>query len=254
MHVVVTGASSGIGHAIAQRFAATPGAKLTLVARRQAALDTLAADLSCPTHVVARDLSDLAHASDWLAAAQSALGPVDVLINNAGVQVIGDTASIDIDEGERSLRLNLLTPLRLTRAVLPDMIARGHGTIVDIASMAAIAPTPRMTYYNASKAALAAASEALRGELRPTGVHVVTVYPGIIPATEMGEKGLAAYAPSKLVALQPTGTPTTLADLIHRAVTRRRPRVIYPRLNAFARHFPNTTRWLMDRFTPALRT
>ena len=63
--------------------------------------------------------------------AEAALGPIDILINNAGVQVIGDTASIDVDEGERSIRLNLLTPLRLTRAVLPGMIARGDGTIVD---------------------------------------------------------------------------------------------------------------------------
>ncbi len=253
MHVVITGASSGIGHALARRFAQTPEAKLTLVARRRPALESLAADLSCPHHIVCCDLSDLDHATDWLSAAEAALGPIDVLIHNAGVQVIGDTAHIDVDQGERSIRLNLLTPLRLTRAVLPGMIARGRGTLVDIASMAAIAPTPRMTYYNASKAALAAASEALRGELRTTGVHVVTVYPGIIPDTEMGEKGLATYAPSKLLALQPTGTASTLADLIHRAVRRRQPRVIYPRVNAFARHFPNATRWFMDRFTPPLR-
>jgi short-subunit dehydrogenase len=252
MHVVVTGASSGIGRAIAVRYAAG-GADLTLVARRKERLEELAAEVSTKCHVVAADLSTPETATDWIAGAEKALGPIDVLVNNAGVQVIAPTAEVDVEYGEMSLRLNLLTPLRLTRAVLPSMIERGAGAIIDVASMAAIAPTPFMTYYNASKAGIAAASEALRGELRGTGVHVVTVYPGIIPSTDMGEKGLAKFEHSSMLGLQPTGTPEKLADLIHRAVERRHARVIYPRMNVFARWFPSTTRWLMDRFTPNLR-
>lgn len=250
MHVVVTGASSGIGAAIARRFA-VEGAKLTLVARRRGKLEELADEMN-EAHVVAHDLSEPEKATAWIAEAQEAQGPIDVLVNNAGVQLIAPTASVDVERGEMSLRLNVFAPLRLTRAVLPGMIERGRGAIVDIASMAALAPTPRMTYYNASKGALAAASEALRGELRGTGVHVVTVYPGIIPDTDMGELGLAAYQPSRMLALQPTGTTTKLADLVVQAVDRKKPRVIYPRMNAFARWFPGTTRWLVDTFTPPL--
>lgn len=84
-------------------------------------------------------------------------------------------------------------------------------------------------------------------------MHVVTVYPGIIPTTDMGAKGLASYEPSRALALQPTGTTEELADLVHRAVMRRRPRVIYPRINTLARWFPGTTRYVMDRFAPTIR-
>ena len=252
MHVVVTGASSGIGRAIALRYA-QDGADLTVVARRQDRLEELAAEVATRCYVVTKDLSILETASDWIAGAEAELGPIDVLVNNAGIQVIGATAEVDVERGEMSVRVNLLTPLRLTRAVLPSMMARRQGCIVDIASMASLAPTPCMTYYNASKAGLAGASEALRGELAGTGVHVVTVYPGIIPSTDMGEKGLSTYEHSSLLAMQPTGTTEQLAELIHRAVRRRRARVIYPRLNVVARWFPGTTRWLMDRFTPKLR-
>jgi short-subunit dehydrogenase len=253
MHVVVTGASSGIGEAIARRFAET-GAELTLVARRRERLEKLASTLETRCHVVQCDLADCEQAADFLPAAEEALGPVDVLVNNAGVQVIGSTATIDVEQGEQSLRVNLLSPLRLTRAVLPSMLARAQGCIVDIVSMAALAPTPGMTYYNASKAGLAAASEALRGELSGSGVHVVTVYPGIIPTTAMAAEGLSRYEPSRLLGMQPTGSPGKLAALVERAVRKRQPRVIYPRMNAFARWFPGTTRWLMDGFTPKLRS
>lgn len=252
MHVAITGASAGIGEAIARRFA-RDGASLTLVARREERLKALSEALGVECFVRSRDLSDLDRATDWLEPAQEALGPIDVLVNNAGIQVVGPTADIDVERGEQSLRVNVMAPMRLTRAVLPSMLSRGSGCIVDIASMASLAPTPGMFYYNASKGALAAASEALRGELRGTGVHVVTVYPGIIPTTDMGQQGLQKYERSRMLELQPTGTVEQLAELVHRAVLRRRARVIYPRMNAAARWFPGPTRWLMDHFTPPLR-
>jgi short-subunit dehydrogenase len=133
------------------------------------------------------------------------------------------------------------------------MIRRGAGTIVDIASMAALAPTPGMTHYNAAKGGLAAASEALRGELAGTGVHVVTVYPGIIASTAMARTAMAKYGPSRAISMFPTGTEEVLAALVHRAVRRRQARVIYPRSGALSRWFPGTTRWLVDRLTPKLK-
>jgi short-subunit dehydrogenase len=133
------------------------------------------------------------------------------------------------------------------------MIARGEGAIVDVASMAALAPTPFMMGYNATKAGLAGGSESLRAELRRTGVHVVTVYPGPID-TPMGRGGYAAYEPSLSARATPMGTVEPLARLVRRAIERRRARVIYPRVYAITRWFPGTTRYFLDHFTPPPRT
>ncbi len=249
MHVLITGASSGIGEAIAREYA-TVGATLTIVARRREKLEALAADTGA--HVVVQDLGVPADAPACVVAAQEANGPVDVLINNAGIQIVGPTASVDCDAGEKLLRLNVHTPLRLIRAVLPGMLERESGTIVNIASMAALAAIPGMTYYNASKGALANASEALHGELLNSPVNVVTVYPGVLPTTEMGEYGWKSMEDSWMKVLQPQGTPEGLAALIRRGVDKKKARVIYPRINALARSFPGATRWLMDRLAPAL--
>lgn len=251
MHIAITGASSGIGAALARELATIPGARLTLVARRRPLLEALAASLpGAAARVLQHDLADPARAAGWIAAAEAANGPIDVLVNNAGVQVVGPTASIDVEKAEEMLRVDLHSPLRLTRAVLPAMLARRSGVIVDVSSMAALAPTPGMTWYNAAKAGLAAASEALRGELRGTGVHVVTVYPGVIAETDMAQAALQKYARSRMVSAQPVGTAAGLAVLVRAAIEKRQPRVIYPRVNTLARHFPAATRWLLDRFTP----
>lgn len=166
--------------------------------------------------------------------------------------MVGPTATLDVAECEHMLDVDLKAPLRLTLAALPKMLARGSGTIVDVASMAALAPTPGMTYYNAAKAGLAAASEALRGELRGSGVHVVTVYPGIIASTEMAQASMQKYAESKIMP-HLGGDVDVLAALTLRAIERRQARVIYPRFGALARWFPGITRWLMDRVTPKFR-
>lgn len=252
MHIVITGASSGIGAAYARAFAKA-GHTLTLVARRRELLEKLAAELPTRTFLVTQDLSKLDGIGDFLVKAEAELGPVDVLVNNAGVQVVGPTVSLDVVECERMLDVDLKAPLRLTLAVLPGMLDRGIGTIVDVSSMAGLAPTPGMTYYNAAKAGLAAASEALRGELRHTGVHVVTVYPGIIASTEMAQASMQKYAESKLMPYL-GGDVDVLARLTLRAIERSEARVIYPRFGTFARMFPGITRWIMDRITPGFRS
>jgi len=252
MHVVVTGASSGIGEAIALEYLKR-GDRVTLVARRRDRLDKLASSTSSDrTHVVQADLGDPAVAFSWLEGAEKAMGPIDVLVNNAGIQIVRGVLDTKWEDAERLLVLDLHTPLRLTQVVLQRMIPRRSGTIVDIASMAAIAPTPGMFFYNAAKAGLAAASEGLRAELRPHGVHVVTVYPGPV-TSDMEAAGRAAYEATAASRVAPTGSPAVLARLIARAVASRRPRVVYPRLYAFARHFPNATRWALDALTPRLK-
>jgi short-subunit dehydrogenase len=251
MHVAITGASAGIGEALVRAYAAR-GASVTLVARRRDRLDQIAADVGGKTFVVAADLADVARATDWLAPAEKELGPIDILINNAGVQHIEPTEEADCEKGEMLLRLNVHTPMRLTRAVLPAMLARRSGCIVDVSSMAALAPVPGMFYYNAAKGGIANASEALRGELRGTGVHVLTVYPGPVD-TDMGRAGFAKYEPTLAARLSPEGTADGLARLVLRAVDRRRPRVIYPRLYGIVMWFPWLSRWVSVRASPPLK-
>ncbi len=252
MHVLVTGASSGIGEAIAREYLER-GASVTLVARRRDRLETIAAAAPAGrTLVIAADLSDHERVPAVIAEAEGALGPIDVLVNNAGVQIVGPTQYTDWAAGEQVLRVNVLAPLRMTLAVLPGMIARKRGCIVDVSSMAALAPTPGMFFYNASKGALAAASEGLRAEIAPHGVHVVTVYPGPV-TSDMETAARTAFEPSTAVERVPTGTPVGLARLVVAAVEQRQARVIYPRVYALSRHFPGATRWFVDRFAPALK-
>lgn len=246
MHVVVTGASSGIGEAIARAYGAR-GASVTLIARREERLRQLADTLPGSSHVAPVDLLDLDAATEWIEAAEAKLGPIDVLVNNAGMQIVDPFTETESVDGERVIRLDLLAPMRLSRAILPAMLARGRGTIVDLVSLAAIAPTPYMAYYNAAKGGYGAFSEGLRGELRGTGVHVLTVYPGPVK-TAMADAALEVYG--EMPGPIPTGTTEELARRICRAVDRRCPRLIYPRFYWLARWFPGTTRFLMDRLTP----
>ena len=249
MHVAVTGASSGIGEAIAREYLAR-GAQVTLVARRADRLRAIADGAGGRAHVAAADLSDVEHATDWIAGAEAAFGPIDVLVNNAGASMVHATMSTDWAEARTLLTLNVLTPFKLTLAVGPGMVARGRGSIVDISSVAALAPQPYFFFYNASKAALAAASESLRGELRTHGVHVVTVYPGPV-RTPMGDANFAVFAPS-IARFTPTGDVETLARLVARAVEKKKPRIVYPRVYAVTRWLPWLARWAIDRSMPPM--
>ncbi len=251
MHALVTGASSGIGEALARELKKR-GYALSLLARRRDRLETLAKELGDEVTVLASDLSDPKAAEAGLEAAVAARGPVDVLVNNAGVQIVAPAAETDPDLGEELLDLNVATPLRLIRRALPGMLERGRGTLVNIASMAALSPVPGMLYYNASKGGLANASEALRGELRGTGVNVLTVYPGPVH-TDMGTKGIAKYEATAASSLAPWGTSEELAHLVGRAIELGRARVIYPRSYAVSLWFPNVSRWFSLRFAPPLR-
>ncbi len=253
-HVAITGASSGIGEALAHEFGGA-GAKVTLVARRKDRLDALAQKLTNghgagKAFVAAVDLSNVERATDWIGPAETALGPIDVLINNAGVQYVTAAADLDPVRCEYVLALNVRTPMRLTCALLPRMLARRSGTIVDMSSVVAIAPMPGMFYYNAAKAALANGSEGLRGELLGTGVHAVTVYAGLVD-TEMARTGIRDYEDAIAKSLAPVGTAAELARLIRRAVERRQPRVIYPGPYSIADWFPRLSRWCTAHLAPA---
>jgi short-subunit dehydrogenase len=251
MHVAITGASSGIGEGLVRKYLAR-NASVTLVARRRELLEKLVVG-QAHAHMAIVDLSKPELATSWVDEAEQRLGPIDVLINNAGQQIVEAFVGTSWERAERMLLLDLHTPLRLSQYVARRMVERRRGCIVDIASMAALAPTPGMAFYNAAKAGLAAASESLRHELRPFGVHVVTVYPGPV-ATDLEVAGRAAYEQTLATKyLMQTGTVEELARLIIRAVEEERPRVIYPAYFVLARHLPGPTRWLLDLVTPRLK-
>ncbi len=252
MHVVITGASSGIGEAIAREYFSR-NAHVTLVARRRGLMEKLAEDGEGKVHIVTADLSDPAQVTSWVEGAEAVHGPVDVLINNAGVQIVRAFIDTPFEDGARLMQIDLLAPLQLSHFMARRMVARGQGTLVDISSMAAIAPTPGMSFYNAAKGGLAAASEGLRAELKPHGVHVVTVYPGPVK-TPMETAGRAAFEESWMLrVLAPAGEATVLARLVADAVEQKQERIIYPFMNVIGRHFPAVTRMMLDAFTPKMR-
>lgn len=252
MHIVITGASSGIGAALAKRFGGG-GNAITLVARRGDLLAGLAAEIGGKVSIFSCDLGSLEACTAWVDEAVAKHGPIDVLINNAGIQYVEPVLDVDLARAETLLRVDFMAPLRLIDRVVREMVARKSGTIVNVTSMAAITHTPYMAHYNAAKAALGAFSETLRVELRATGVHVLTVYPGPV-ATPMESAARDQYAHVGLVDRVPTGTPDKLARLVETAIRRRRARVIYPGIYAIARYFRVTAQWFTDLMTPPARS
>ena len=179
---LVTGASSGLGEEFALQLA--PQVKqLVLVARRESLLLDLAARLRAghpqlEVAVMVEDLT-LADASDRLAAtlAQQGLAP-DLLVNNAGMGDYGEFATAQWPRIESMLRLNIEALTHLTHALLPGMIRRGSGAILNVSSIAGLLPLPDFAVYAATKAYVTSFSEALRIELRGHGIRVLTVCPG----------------------------------------------------------------------------
>ncbi|MGI9022064.1 MAG: SDR family NAD(P)-dependent oxidoreductase [Acidimicrobiales bacterium] len=178
---LVTGASSGIGRAFAVELAAA-GTDLVLVARRRDRLDDLATSLreshGRDVEVLAADLTDSGGLSAVEARLTDEVRPVDLLVNNAGLLTGGSFAELDIAEEEKEIRLNVLAPVRLTRAALPGMLARRRGGVVNVSSIASLQPLPHWATYAATKACLTSFSEAVHEEVRKRGVIVLALMPG----------------------------------------------------------------------------
>jgi short-subunit dehydrogenase len=184
-HVLITGASRGIGEHLA-RDAARRGALVTLVARSEAALKTLAEELH--GHALPTDLSDPTQVRGLLARAESQAGrPVDVLVNDAGVEAARGMLELPPEELEHVVLLNLLAPAELTRQALPGMVARGRGHVVNISSGYSTVNTPGLTPYCATKAGLSHFTAGIAVELKGTGVGTTLVEPGPV-RTSMWER------------------------------------------------------------------
>ena len=201
--VVITGASSGIGRAAALEFARR-GANLVLAARRQELLDEVATacralGVECRTIVTDVTLrADCEHLID-------VSGKVDVLVNNAGFAIFDPFESARPDDPEAMMQTNYFGTVWCTQAVLPQMLARRNGTIVNVASIAGIMGYARMGGYCATKFALMGFSETLRDEVLGRGVRVAMVCPGTVETQFFvkAERGKMPGASRLILAIKP---------------------------------------------------
>ncbi len=217
---LVTGAGRGIGRAVALGLV-NAGARVALLARTQAELDAVAAEIRSQDGtplVVATDIGDPDQIQRALERVTAELGPVEVLVNNAAVVwPLGPTTSVDPGEWEAATRINVLGPVRLSLAVLPTMIERAWGRIVNVSSGVATNPTAMIgaNAYTATKAALEAHTLNLAAELSDTGVTVNVFRPGTVDTAMQGwireqdpeRIGIALHA--RFVAMQQSGTLLT---------------------------------------------
>lgn len=190
--VLVTGASRGIGEATARAFAAA-GASVALVARDGERLAALADELGGTAHPA--DLVDPEVVAGLTAEVEATGAPVDVLVNNAGIDAVGAFGDADPDDIERIYRLNLVTPVLLCRQVLPGMLERGRGHLVNVSSLAGVAAYPGMATYASTKAGLTQFTEILALDLKGLPVGTTVVQLGPIP-TEMLDN-VNRYAPTR---------------------------------------------------------
>ena len=186
---IITGASRGLGARIAEALAER-GTALVLAARDAAGLDATRAACAAhgrPVHAVPTDVADPRQLAALVEVATARLGAVDLLVNNAGIEEVGFFEDMSAEEIEQHTRVNLIAPMQLARAVLPAMLARDRGHIVNMASVAGLAPMGFGETYGATKAGLLNFSRSLRASLRARGtaVRVSAVCPGFVEGTGM---------------------------------------------------------------------
>lgn len=216
--VLVTGASRGLGRAVAEA-AAARGARVACVARDAAALREVTAAIEAAGGSARAFPADLARLDDlpslWREV-REALGPVDVLLCNAAATSVGEVGELALADYEADLRTNFLSPVRLAQLGLADMRARGGGTLAFVVSGAARRPLPAWTSYSATKAALLAFADGLRVELADEPVRVLTVFPGTLD-TGFTDRMRIVGRPRVLAGGRP-GSPEQVAERIVRAL------------------------------------
>jgi short-subunit dehydrogenase len=190
MVVLLTGGSRGIGPIVAEALAKR-GANIALAARSKSGLEDVATHLSelrCKALVMPVDLSQPSQHEKLIADVLKKFGRIDVLINNAGLETEGAYADLSWSSIRETIEVNLIAPMSLTHLVLPEMLKRKAGHIVNIASIAAKSGAPYAATYSGTKAGLAEWTRALRLELADTGVNFSTIFPGYVREVGMFAK------------------------------------------------------------------
>ena len=222
--VLVTGASRGIGLAIANRFA-DAGARVTICARDVAVVAREHPRLAC----IACDMSDKAQVQALGARVLASGGPPEVLVNNAGAYLPGSLHEEADGTFEAMIAVNLASAYHLTRALLPAMIARGSGTILNVCSTASVTPYVNGGSYGIAKHALYGFNKTLREELKPHGIRVIALLPGatltsswagtdlpeerFMPAGDIAELAWTAWSLSERTVVEELRVRPMLGDL-----------------------------------------
>lgn len=239
--VLLTGASSGIGRELARRLAAE-GALLVVAARRRELLEELCDEIAVAGHhrplAVPTDLSVPGSAASLAAATLDIFGhEIDAVINNAGASLTGAQSRIgDAATARAVYEVNLWSPLALSAALLPTMLASGKGAVVNVTSTVQSIPLPMLGYYGSSKSALAQLTRSLRLELIDTPIRVVEVVPGATdtPLRDIEELPWKTSPPKTL----PPVSPQSSATAIVRGLKRGANRVVYPRYSLVPLEIP----------------
>ena len=188
---IVTGASRGIGRAIAETFV-REGARVALAARASDELDALAAALGRQAIAVPTDVVDEQAVAHLVERATAELGPIDILVNNAGLLRLSPVVATDLATWREILDVNLTGAFLCCRAVLPQMIERGRGAIINMASRAGKIATPMGAAYSASKFGLLALNKALAEEVKRAGIRVNAICPGFVETKMVQDAGIGA--------------------------------------------------------------
>jgi short-subunit dehydrogenase len=233
---VITGASSGIGWALAKELAAH-GCRLGLLARRQDKLEELAGEIRAAGGTAAIAVASVADRQQTVAAIHSLrdqLGPVDLLIANAGVGMPTQIEPLNIDQVETMFKVNTLGVVYSIEAVLPEMLQRGQGHLAAVSSLAAYKGLPGESGYCASKAAVNTYMEGLRIQLASRGIAVTTICPGFIktPMTDVNQFEMPGLMSAE-----------DAARVMVRALDRKRKVLNFPLRTTF---LMKLTRWLPD--------
>lgn len=234
--VIVTGASSGIGRKTAEAFA-RQGANVALVARGADRLREASRLAGAGALAFECDVSDREQVERMACAVSERLGPVDVLVNNAGFAVYGSVLDLDVDQIESQMKTNYFGMVYCTKQVLPGMIRRGSGHIVNVASVAASMGLPGIASYCASKSAMLGFSEGLKHELKGTGVGVTVVSPIMVRTNFFDHPSFAGMPPNSKWSLSPEG----VAGAILKAAGS-------PRLEVVVPPIARAAIWLKDTF------
>ena len=230
-HVLITGGSRGIGAALAKEFS-DAGANVTVAARSEAELKQVAADIGGQYFVV--DLLDPHQVDELIPRVEAEVGPIDVLVNNAGLETDDQHANVDVERIRALSRVNFEVPMVLTRNVIRGMHARGKGHLVFLSSLASTSGFPGLATYTGTKAGIQNFVASLRLELRDTNIHTTVIAPGPVDTQMWDVLEEAGYADAmlkrfRLFQLIPIISPQKLAKRSIKAVQGNRRHVRHPR-------------------------
>jgi uncharacterized protein len=227
-HCLVTGASRGIGEAIARELASR-GARVTCVARDTAAIERLAAEIGGTS--ITADLADPSQVASLIDWATAMTGPVDVLVNNAGIDVTKPFQQATAAEIDRIHQINLVAPIQLCRQVIPTMIESG-GHIVNVSSMASAGGFPGLALYCSTKAGLSHFTRVVRQDLKHTNVGLTAVEIGPVPTDMLNgmefQPTIQSFARLRRMQLMPNVTVGRIAKATADAIEKEKRSVWLP--------------------------